>query len=89
MNKRIVSLAQAKKCLSGHRKYLETLKWEYANPNADGSLTQVIDEMDRDHPNDADFDCQLCNFLEEIDCTETRFVTLAMLGTDADDTDWS
>lgn len=88
MNKRVVSLDKAEQCLLGHEKYIPHLRQEYTHPKAFGSLNEVIEETDGMSADDSVFDRNICQFLNECESTQMRFVLLAMLGIEPDGTNW-
>lgn len=88
MNKRVVHLDEAKKLLSGHPRYINELEREYSHPNQFGNYNDIIQEMDDNSKDETDFEDQLFQCLEEMDDMQTRFVMMAMLGINPDDSHW-
>lgn len=84
MNFRVVPLKDAEKCLKGHKSYLAPLRNEYANPKGFGNISDCLNEMSDD---EEEFETELFEWLNESE-NVTRFVVLAMLGCDPDESHW-
>lgn len=89
LSEKCVPLKQAEKLLKGHSKYLRALRDEYAGRVGYGSINDCIREAWDDKlpkkRSQEEFDEYVRMFTLESECTETRFVFLAMLGYEPDE----